>query len=139
MIEVMIADDNELLRTTLHTFLDAEPTIAVVGVAADGREAVDLAVMTHPRVILMDVRMPRLDGLAATRWITRQEPATRVVMLTGDARASTVREAFAAGACGYLLKNGRQEAVLAGVHECALGGRPMASEVRSFLGAPKIL
>jgi DNA-binding NarL/FixJ family response regulator len=134
LIEVLIADDNELLRTALRSCLEADSMIAVVAMAADGQEAVELAVRERPRVVLMDLRMPRLDGLSATRRIIRDHPATRVLMHTGVARRSTVREAFAAGASGYLLKNGNREAVVAGVRECASGGRALSAELRSFLG-----
>jgi DNA-binding NarL/FixJ family response regulator len=107
VIRVLIADDQALVRAGFRALLDAEPDIAVVGEAADGDEAVRLAVEERPDVVLMDVRMPGADGLAATRRIAGDERlrGTRVVILTTFDLDEYVFEAIRAGANGFLVKD----------------------------------
>ncbi len=125
MINVVIADDNEMVRSGLSQCLVLEPDITVTGMAKDGLEAVGLVLRGHPDVVLMDVSMPVMDGLAATREISRRCPRTRVVMLTMFAQTSVVEEAWAAGAAGYLLKTDGPEEIADAVRAAYGGARPM--------------
>jgi DNA-binding NarL/FixJ family response regulator len=102
MIRVVLADDERLIRTGWATVLSFHDDIEVVGDAADGREAVDAG--TGADVVLMDIRMPRMDGLAATRELTRRAPATRVIVVTTFENDHLVWGALRAGAAGYVLK-----------------------------------
>ena len=109
-IRVLIADDQTLIREGLETLLGLSPGIEVVGSAVDGEEAVRLVAQRSPDVVLMDLRMPRCDGGEATRRITQEYPATRVVVLTTYADDESVFGALEAGALGYLTKDaGAQE------------------------------
>ena len=104
-VRVLIADDHELIRVGLARLVSAQPGLTVVGTAADGHEAVAIAMAEHPDVVIMDLSMPRLDGVAATREITRIAPETRVLVLSSYVQQLIVASAIAAGACGYLFKN----------------------------------
>ena len=104
MIRLLICDDSESFRTVLRTTLAEQPEIAVVGEAGDGQEAVDLALALSPDVILMDVRMPVLDGVEATRQITASLPSTRIVALTGFDDRAVVAAMLEAGATAYCVK-----------------------------------
>jgi DNA-binding NarL/FixJ family response regulator len=105
VLEILVVDDHPVMRAGLQCMLDTAPDLTVVGTAADGTEAVRLAAELEPDVVLMDLSMPGMDGLAATRLVVRLDPAPKVVVLTSTGAAVTVREAFAAGAVGYLLKD----------------------------------
>jgi DNA-binding NarL/FixJ family response regulator len=106
MIRVLLADDQALVRTGFRMILKGEADIEVVGEAADGAQAVDGARRLAPDVVVMDVRMPHVDGLEATRRILAGNPAPRVLMLTTFDRDEYVFEALRAGASGFLLKDG---------------------------------
>jgi DNA-binding NarL/FixJ family response regulator len=109
-IRVLVVDDQTVVREGLRTILGLSPGIEVVGAAADGEEAVRLVSERRPDIVLMDLRMPRLDGVEATRRITRAYPATRVVVLTTYADDESIFGALEAGALGYLTKDaGAQE------------------------------
>jgi DNA-binding NarL/FixJ family response regulator len=123
VIRVLLADDQALVRAGLKVLLDAEDDIDVVGEAANGREAVALTRTTRPDVVLMDIRMPELDGLAATRTIVA-EPSlekTRVVILTTFDLDEYVFEAVRIGASGFLVKDTAPVDLLAGVRAVAAG------------------
>ena len=105
MIRVLIADDQSLVRAGFRMILEAQPDLHVVGEAADGRAAVESALSLHPDVILMDVRMPSLDGLAATRELARARSPARVLILTTFDLDEYVYEAMKGGASGFLLKD----------------------------------
>ncbi len=128
MIRLLIADDQALVRAGLATLLDSQPDLAVAGQAGDGREAVRLARELAPDVVLMDIRMPVLDGLAATRQIVAAaaaEPsmsAVKVIILTTYDLDEYVYQALRAGACGFLLKHAPPEELLLGVRAAADGG-----------------
>jgi DNA-binding NarL/FixJ family response regulator len=105
VISVLVVDDQELVRTGFRLILDAEPDLHVAGEAADGRHAIDQATRLRPDVVLMDVRMPLLDGIAATRAILAQPPAPKIIMLTTFDVDEFVYGALSAGASGFLLKD----------------------------------
>jgi DNA-binding NarL/FixJ family response regulator len=104
-IRVLIVDDHQLLRQGLCQLCEVESDLAVVGEARNGREAVDLARRLKPDVVLMDIRMPVMEGIQATHLITEDNPATRVIVLTSYRQDSYVYDAIKAGARGYLPKN----------------------------------
>jgi DNA-binding NarL/FixJ family response regulator len=123
MIGVVLADDQALIRAGLRALLDAEDDIEVLGEAANGREAVALVRSTRPAVVLMDIRMPELDGLEATRRITadRELATTRVIMLTTFDLDEYVFEALRIGASGFLVKDTAPADLLVGVRAVASG------------------
>jgi len=104
-IRVLVVDDQRLIREGIASLLDLEPGLAVVGTAADGAAAVELAVQLRPDVVLMDVRMPTVDGVAATEMVRQRVPGCRVLMLTTFDDEEYVLRALRAGAAGYLLKD----------------------------------
>src|ERR1039458_8037515 len=104
-ISVLLVDDHALLRKSLHRMLDDDPELAVVGEASNGAEAVELARELAPQVVVMDVIMPLMDGIQATRLILRLAPATAILMLSMNAEEAGVRDAFEGGAQVCLLKN----------------------------------
>jgi DNA-binding NarL/FixJ family response regulator len=125
-IKVLIADDQALLRTGFRMILESEPDLEVVGEASDGAEAVTAVLRLRPDVVLMDVRMPRLDGLAATRRLTGQ---TRVLILTTFDLNEYVYEALRAGASGFLLKDVPPEQLVAGIRVVAEGEALLAPSI----------
>jgi two-component system, NarL family, response regulator LiaR len=104
-VHVLIADDHAVVRQGLRTFLEIDPDLEVVGEATDGSEAVRMAHRLHPDVVLMDLLMPEMDGIAATQIIRRELPDTEVVALTSVLEDASVVGAVRAGAIGYLLKD----------------------------------
>jgi DNA-binding NarL/FixJ family response regulator len=121
MTTVLIADDDDLMRAGLVELLAADPSIEVVGEAATGRQAVEGTRRLDPDVVLMDVRMPDLDGIAATRELADAAPRTRVLVLTTFEEDDYIFGALRAGASGFLLKRTRPEELLAAVHAIAAG------------------
>ena len=121
MTRVLIADDDDLMRAGLLELLSGEPEIEIVGQASTGREAVERARRLAPDVVLMDVRMPELDGIGATRELTRAAPRARVLILTTFEQDDYVFGALRAGASGFLLKRTRPEELIAAVHTIAAG------------------
>jgi DNA-binding NarL/FixJ family response regulator len=129
-ISVLIADDQTLLRGSLRVLVETTPGLAVVGEAATGAECVDRARQTRPDVVLMDVRMPELDGIAATRQICGTPlPATRVLMLTMFDLDAYVYAALRAGASGFLLKDTPPADLLAAIRLIAAGEALLAPSV----------
>ena len=104
-ISVLLVDDHALLRQCLQRMLEDDPELAVIGEASNGAEAVELARELAPQVVVMDLEMPIMDGIQAARHILRLAPATAILMLSMTAEETSVRDAFEAGAQGYLLKN----------------------------------
>jgi DNA-binding NarL/FixJ family response regulator len=104
-VRVLIADDHRLFAEALRSILEPDERIEIVGSAANGEEAVDLARSLRPHVVLMDISMPRLDGVEATRRIHQELPGARVLMLTGSSARQDVARARKAGAAGYVTKD----------------------------------
>ncbi len=130
MIRVLLADDQRLVRSGFRMILRAEPDIDVVGEAGDGDEAVAAVRELEPDVVLMDIRMPNLDGLEATRRIVDgSAEAPRVLVLTTFALDEYVYEALRAGASGFLLKDAPEEQLVAGIRIVAEGGALFAPAV----------
>ena len=112
-IRVVVVDDHPMVRMTLQLALKAAEYIAVVGEAADGEEALQVCTELDPDVVLMDLRLPRLDSTETIRALVRLEPAPQVLVYTAEYDASRIQEALAAGACGYVLKQGELTELLA--------------------------
>jgi DNA-binding NarL/FixJ family response regulator len=129
VIRVVIADDQGLVRVGLRKVLEIEPDTEVVGEAADGQQAVAAAARLHPDVILMDIRMPVLDGIEATRRIMRFHPTARVLMLTTFGLDSYVYESLRAGASGFMLKDAPPEEIAAALRIVANGEALLAPSV----------
>jgi DNA-binding NarL/FixJ family response regulator len=131
MITVAVADDQALVRSAFAVLLRSASDIEVVGEAANGQEAVDLARRTHPDVFLMDIRMPEMDGLEATRQITSDEvsASTRVLILTTFDLDEYVFESLRCGASGFLLKDTLPEDLLAAVRVLAAGDALLSPKV----------
>ena len=115
MIRVLLADDQALVRAGFRLILDAEADIEVVGEAADGEEALEQALELRPDVVLMDIRMPKLSGIEATRRLLADSPALRVLILTTFDLDEYVIDAFRAGASGFLLKTAPRHQLVAGI------------------------
>jgi DNA-binding NarL/FixJ family response regulator len=121
-IKVVVVDDHQIVRDGLVALLGALDGIDVVGSATDGREALHVVAETEPDVVVMDIQMPHLDGIEATRFITGRHPGVRVVMLTMNEDDDTVLSAIRAGASGYLLKGSGADEVHNAVRAAAAGG-----------------
>jgi len=129
MTRVLLADDQALVRVGLRKILDTEEDMTVVGEAEDGDDAVTVAIEERPDVALMDIRMPVLDGIEATRRIVRARPDTRVVILTTFGLDSYVYDALRAGASGFLLKDAPPEEIVAAVRIVARGEALLAPAI----------
>ncbi|HYG94271.1 MAG TPA: response regulator transcription factor [Nocardioides sp.] len=129
MIRVLLADDDALVRSGLRALLDAEEDLTVVGEAADGREAVERARSLQPEVVLMDVRMPRLDGVSATREIVSWSRRPRILVLTTFDLDEVVDDALDAGADGFLLKRATPEQLIDGIRTVHAGDALVAPAV----------
>ena len=129
MTTVLIADDQALVRVGLRKILDSEPEITVAGEASDGQDAIASARRLRPDVVLMDIRMPVLDGIEATRRIVGAQPATRVLILTTFGLDSYVYDALRAGASGFMLKDAPAEQIAAAVRIIASGEALLAPAV----------
>jgi DNA-binding NarL/FixJ family response regulator len=129
MTRVLIADDDHLIRAGLVELLSADPLIDVVGQASTGREALERTRRLDPDVVLMDVRMPDLDGIAATHELTRAAARSRVLILTTFEQDDYIFGALRAGASGFLLKRTRPEELIAAVHTIADGDALLSPSV----------
>jgi DNA-binding NarL/FixJ family response regulator len=121
VIRVLLADDQPLVRAGLRRIIDADPELEVVGEAADGPQAIAQATSTNPDVVLMDVRMPILDGIEATRRLAEQGSTARVIVLTTFGLDEYVVAALRAGASAFVLKEAPPEQILAAIHQVAAG------------------
>jgi DNA-binding NarL/FixJ family response regulator len=129
MTGVLVCDDQGLVRIGLRKILDVEPDLDVVGEAFDGAQAVEAAERLRPDVVLMDIRMPVLDGIAATHRIVAHRPVTRVLMLTTFGIDTYVYDALRAGASGFMLKDAPPEEIAAAVRIVARGEALLAPAV----------
>jgi DNA-binding NarL/FixJ family response regulator len=130
---IAIVDDHDFMRETMTDMLSDEPDLTVVGVAADGREAIELCRSARPDLVLMDVRMPHMDGLTATREIKRQLPTTSVLMVTMHENTDYLLEALRAGAAGYVLKDATRNELTSAVRGVLSGESPVDSELATRL------
>jgi DNA-binding NarL/FixJ family response regulator len=128
-VRVLIVDDDDLMRAGLKAVLSSDETIAVVGEAGDGRGAVGRARGLRPDIVLMDVRMPDLDGIAATREVLAVSPGAKVVILTTFEQDEYIFGALRAGASGFLLKRTSPEELIAAIHTVAAGDSLLAPSV----------
>lgn len=133
MTTVLLVDDHRLVRAGLRALIDATEDLRVVGEAADGEEAQGLVASTAPDVVLMDLSMPVLDGVEATRRLRESGHETPVVVLTSFAEQDRVAAALAAGAVGYLLKDSDPRDVLAAIRAAAAGHAPLDPRVARAL------
>jgi DNA-binding NarL/FixJ family response regulator len=133
VIRVLVADDQAIVRDGLATVLDLLPVVSVIGQASNGEEACSLVAELAPDVVLMDLRMPVLDGAAATERIARQHPSTAVLVLTTFADDASIMGALRAGARGYLTKDAGRAEVAAAVRAVARGQTTLAAEVGARL------
>jgi DNA-binding NarL/FixJ family response regulator len=135
-ITTLIVDDHEVVREGLRLSLSRAPHIRVVGEAADGQSAVDLAERRKPDVVIMDVRMPGMDGLEATKLLTTQVPGSKVLIFTAYSERSLLGRALDSGALGYILKEAPHETLVRAIEKVALGeGYVDPALMPSFLAA----
>jgi DNA-binding NarL/FixJ family response regulator len=128
-IRVLLVDDDELMRAGLAAVLSSDPAIKVVGQASTGRLALERARAVHPEIVVMDVRMPDLDGIAATRRLLAAGPEVKVIILTTFEQDDYIFDAIGAGASGFLLKRTRPEELLAAIHAVAAGDSLLSPSV----------
>ncbi len=140
-VRVVVVDDHQIVREGLSSLLGALDGLEVVGTAADGRDAIHVVGETDPDVVVMDIQMPLLDGIEATRIITGRQPQVRVVMLTMNEDDDTVLAAIRAGASGYLLKGSGAEEVQTAIRAAAAGGMvfgaALAGRVASYFAGTR--
>jgi DNA-binding NarL/FixJ family response regulator len=129
MIRVLLVDDQHLIRAGLKMLCEAEPDLEVMGEADNGRDAVALAARLAPDVVVMDLRMPGVDGITATGRILAERPATRVLVLTTFGDDDHLYPALTAGACGFLLKDAAPADLLDGIRRAAAGDSPFSQDV----------
>jgi len=128
-VRVLIADDQTLFRVGLARLLEEYPRVEIVGQAADGAEAVKLVGTLKPDVVLMDLKMPNLDGIEATRQIAASQPSVKVLLLTTFEADNHVIQALKAGASGYILKDSKPDSIVSSLLAVMAGERVMASAV----------
>jgi DNA-binding NarL/FixJ family response regulator len=129
VIRVLLVDDQPLIRAGLRMLCDAEADLTVVGEAENGRDAVTLAARLAPDVIVMDLRMPGVDGITATGRILAERPGARIVVLTTFGDDDHLYPALTAGACGFLLKDAPPVELLDGIRRAAAGDSPFSQDV----------
>jgi RNA polymerase sigma factor (sigma-70 family) len=128
-VRVLIADDDDLMRAGLKAVLSSDPAIELVGEAVDGRAAIEQVRELRPDVVLMDVRMPDVDGITATRELTASVPHTKVLMLTTFEQDDYIFGGLAAGAAGFLLKRTTPEELIGAIHTVAAGDSLLSPSV----------
>jgi DNA-binding NarL/FixJ family response regulator len=128
-VRVLLVDDDDLMRAGLRSVLSSDETIEVVGEAGDGREALGEVRTLRPDLVLMDIRMPDIDGIAATREVLGAEPDLKVVVLTTFEEDDYIFEALSAGASGFLLKRTKPEELIAAIHTVADGDSLLSPSV----------
>jgi DNA-binding NarL/FixJ family response regulator len=130
-VRVLLVDDHDLFRTGLRNLLEEQGALQVVGEGANGSEAVRLVRELAPDVVVMDLNMPAMSGVEATRHITALSPLTRVIVLTISDEDSDVLDAIVAGACGYLLKDASIDDVVTGIRSAAVGASLISPTIAS--------
>lgn len=138
-VRVLLVDDHPMIRAGLVGLVSGAPDLEVCGQAANGEEAVAVALEARPDVVLMDLSMPVLDGVAATRRLVEDLPGVRVLVLTSFGDLDRVQEAMAAGAIGYLLKDTEPETLLASVRSAAAGTVTLDPRVAAALLRPAVV
>lgn len=136
MIKLLLVDDHGVVRAGLISLLTSAADMTVVGEAADGAQALELVGTVQPDVVLMDLSMPVMDGIATTRALLEAHPQTRVVVLSSFGETTKVREAMAAGAVGYVLKDCTADELLGAVRAAAQGFNPLDPRVAGALLRP---
>lgn len=141
IIRVLLVDDHAIVRQGLIALLETQPEIEVIGEAADGVEAVAQALALNPDVILMDLKMPRKDGISATRDIIRKQPDARILVLSSFSDDAQIVDAIGAGALGYLLKSARMTELVEGIRDVYARKMPLdpvvARQLLLNLGRPQ--
>ena len=132
-IRILIADDHALLRHGLATLISLHDDLAVVGEARDGREAVDLARKLTPDIVIMDLSMPLLDGVEATRQIRESLPSTKVLILTTFGTSVDIARAIQSGASGAFVKDSEDDELIDAIRTIAAGGKAFSGEIRTML------
>ena len=133
MIDVLLVDDHALLREGLRTLVDAAPDLRVVGCAGDGQTALELVGAAEPQVVVMDLSMPIMDGVTATRRIMAEHPGVQVLVLTSFSDGERVLDALDAGAAGYILKDAEPTELIAAIRSVADGRSPLDPRVARTL------
>ena len=133
MIRIVLADDHALIRNSLSRMLATQPDFEVVGIASDGQEALDLVRQHSPEVVLMDLHMPVVDGVAAIEVLTKDHPDVSVIALSAFEEPTQVTAALTAGAQGYLIKDVEPEVLFAGIRSAVTGGVPLSPRVAAQL------
>ncbi|NBF04318.1 response regulator [Pseudomonas sp. Fl5BN2] len=133
VIRLVLADDHEVTRTGFVALLAGNPEFEVVGQARDGEEALELCAQLHPDIAILDIRMPRLNGLGAARLLQQRQPGVKVVIFTMDDSPDHLEAAMAAGAVGYLLKDASRAEVIAALQRVAQGEEALNSAVSARL------
>ncbi len=128
-VRILIADDQRLFRFGLIRLMEGDPRVEVIGQAEDGLQAVEMTAQLKPDVVLLDLKMPNMDGAEATRRILAENPAVKVLVLTTFEADSYVLQALGSGASGYVLKDSNPEVIISGIVTVMAGGRVMASAV----------
>jgi DNA-binding NarL/FixJ family response regulator len=128
-VRVVLVDDDDLMRAGLRSVLASDDTIEVVGEAGDGREAIDRIRTLQPHLVLMDIRMPHVDGISATREVLSAFPEVKVVVLTTFEQDDYIFDALNAGASGFLLKRTKPEELIAAIHTVAAGDSLLSPSV----------
>ena len=128
-IRVMLADDHLVVRMGLAAIISIERDMELVGEAADGLAAVKLAAELKPDVVIMDIMMPKLDGVAATAEIHKRNPNTRILVLTSFGTSEDLRRALASGATGALVKDSAQTELVSAIRECAAGKKTISPSI----------
>ena len=138
MIRVAVVDDHTIVRNGLVSLLGAHADLEIVGAAGDGEEAVALCIEQQPDVVLMDLSMPGVGGIEATRRIVEEAPGVQVVVLTSFMDRERIVDALSAGAVGYLLKDAEPDELIRGIHTAARGESPLDPRAaRTMLGAQR--
>jgi DNA-binding NarL/FixJ family response regulator len=132
LVRVLVVDDVELWHTFVHMRLDKEPNLHVIGVATDGLDAVRKAEELQPDLILLDISLPKLNGLEAARQIGKVAPKSKILFLSAEADPDVVRDAFSAGGFGYVLKADAARDLLAGIESVLLGRQFVSISLLNF-------